>query len=94
MVRMKMYKEREIIVHHYDLYIEEKERNSLYLVNDEVSVWVDFFENIDDLTRIASRDIRELIFGAASGIEYDSLMWDIEDKGGYDDFRGNFIKLI
>ena len=93
MVRMKMYKEREIVVHHYDLYMEEQERNSLYLVNDEVSVWINYFENIADLERIASHDIMELMSGAASCTEYDSLVWDIENEGGYEDFRGNFIKL-
>ena len=93
MVKMKMYKEREMVIHNYAMFTEEEERNSLYLVNDEVSVWINYFDDMSDLARIASHDIIELISGAASCTEYDALVWDIENEGGYEDFRGNFIKL-
>ena len=93
MVKTKMYKEREMIVSNYSLYSSEVECNSVYLVCDAVSVWVNNFKDLADLDRIMSHDIRDLIAGAASEVEYDALVSDIEYNGGYIDHRGNFVKI-
>ena len=45
MVKVKMYKEREMIVSNYSLYSSEAECNSIYLVCDAVSVWINNFKD-------------------------------------------------